>query len=122
MAGKNETKLSHLVNQSKTKYNSLCQACRLGEISWTKFHRHFYIRKKNTLKKKLDFKKKLTSAQTDDIKSHYESEEISFPLPDEKFVGKRFMCTGLAKAHKMYNLLASTTHKISASTYYEHKS
>ena len=45
-ACKNETKLSHLVNQLKTKYNSLCQACRLGEISWTKFHRHIYIRKK----------------------------------------------------------------------------
>ena len=71
--------------------------------------------------KKLDFKKKLTSAQIDDIKSHYESKEISFPLPDKKYVGKRFMHTGLAKAHKMYNLLPSTTHKISASMYYKYK-
>ena len=73
------------------------------------------------MKKKLDFKKKLTSAQIDDIKSHYESEEISFPLPDKKYVGKRFMHTGLAKAHKMYNLLPSTTGKISASTFYKYK-
>ena len=121
-ARKNGTKLSHLVNQLKTKYNSLHQACRLGEISWTKFHRHIYIRKNNTVKKRLDFKKKLTSAQIDDIKSHYESEEISFPLPDKKYFGKRFMHTGLAKAYKMYNLLPSTTCRISASTYYKYKS
>ena len=73
------------------------------------------------MKKKLDFKKKLTSAKIDDIKSHYESEEISFPLPDKKYVRKRFMHIALAKAHKMYNLLPSTTHKISASTYYKYK-
>ena len=73
------------------------------------------------MEKKLDFKKKLTSAQIDDIKSHYESEEISFPLPEKKYVGKRFMHTGLAKAHKMYNLLPSTTHKISASTFHKYK-
>ena len=73
------------------------------------------------MKKKLDFKKKLTSAQIDDIKNHYELEEISFPLSDKKYVGKRFMRTGLAKAHKMYNLLPSTTHKISASTFYKYK-
>ena len=120
-ACKNETKLSQLINKLKTKYNSIRQVCKLGEISWTKFHRHIYIRKNNTVKKKLDFKKKLTSAQIDDIKSHYESEEISFPLPDKKYVGKRFMCTGLAKAHKMYNLLPSTTHKISACTFHKYK-
>ena len=73
------------------------------------------------MKKKLYFKKKLTSAQIDDIKSHYESEEISFPLPDKKYFGKRFMHTGLAKAHKMYNLLPPTTHKISASMFYKYK-
>ena len=73
------------------------------------------------MKKKPAFKKKLTSAQIDNIKSHYESEEISFPLPDKKYVGKRCMHTGLAKAHKIYNLLPSTTHKISASTYYKYK-
>ena len=44
-AYRNETKLSHLVNQLKTKYNSLCQACRLGEISWTKFHTHLSQKK-----------------------------------------------------------------------------
>ena len=44
-AHKNETKLSQLVNQLKTKYNSLCQACKLSEISWTKFHTHLYQEK-----------------------------------------------------------------------------
>ena len=32
-ARKNETKLSQLVNKLKTKYNSLHQVCKLGEIS-----------------------------------------------------------------------------------------
>ena len=66
-------------------------------------------------------RKKLTFAKIDDIKSHYESEEISFSLPDKKYVSKRFMHIGLAKAHKKYNLLSSKTCKISASTYYKYK-
>ena len=39
-ARKDDVKLLQTVNQVKQKYNSLRQACRLAEISWTKFHRH----------------------------------------------------------------------------------
>ena len=120
-ACKNEIKLSVLVNKLKTKYNSLRQACHLGEISWMKFHRHIYISKKKTVQKKVQYKKKLSTDDIESIQNHYTSEEVSFPMPDKKFVGKRFMRSSVNKAHKMYNLLLSTTHKISVSTYYKYK-
>ena len=120
-ARKNETKLSLIVNKLKSKYNSLRQACRLGEISWTKFHRHIYINKNKKAIKKQEYKKKLSKHDIESIQNHYTSEEVSFPMPDKKYVGKRFMRSSLNKAHKMYNLLPSTTRKISASTYYKYK-
>ena len=120
-ARKNETKLSLLVNKLKSKYNSLRQACHLREISWTKFHWYIYISKKKTVPKKVEYKKKLSTDDIEAIQNHYTSEEVSFPMPDKKFVGKRFMHSSLNKAHKMYNLLPSMTHKISASTYYKYK-
>ena len=43
-ARKDDAKLLQSVNQVKQKYNSLRQACRLVDISWTKFHRHTYIK------------------------------------------------------------------------------
>ena len=61
------------------------------------------------LPKKVEYKKQLST------------EEVSFPMPDKKFVGKRFIHSSLNKAHKMYNLLPSTTCKIAASTYYKYK-
>ena len=120
-ACKNEPKLSLLVNKLKSKYSSLRQACHLGEISWMKFHRHIYIKKSNTVPKKVEYKKQLSTADIEAIQSHYTSEEISFPMPDKKLVGKRFMHCSVSKAHKMYKLLPSRTHKISASMYYKYK-
>ena len=118
---KNETKLSLLVNKLKSKYNSLRQACRLGEISWMKLYQHIYISKKKTVPKKVEYKKKLGTDDIKAIQNHYTSEEVSFPMPDKKFVGKRFMHSSLNKVHKMYNLLPSTTCKTSASIYYKYK-
>ena len=106
-ARKNETKLSLIVNKLKNKYNSLRQACHLGEISWTKFHRHIYINKNKKAIKKQEYKKKLSKHDIESIQNHYTSEEVSFLMPDKKYVGKRFMCSSLNKAHKMYNLLPS---------------
>ena len=45
-AKKSDSKLLSAVNKVKQKYNSLCQACRLADISWTTFHRHTYVKKK----------------------------------------------------------------------------
>ena len=90
-AHKNGTKLSVLVNKLNSKYNSLRQACHLGEISWTKFHRHIYISKKKTVQNKVQYKKKLSTDDIELIQNHYTSEEVAFLMPDKKFVGKRFM-------------------------------
>ena len=73
------------------------------------------------MRRKIAYNQKLTSSQIQEIHSHYNSDEISFPLPDKKYAGKRFMRTSITKSHQMYNLLASTTHKISAATYHKYK-
>ena len=57
-ARKNETKLSLIVNKLKSKYNSLRQTCHLGKISWTKFHRHIYINKKQKSNKETGIQEK----------------------------------------------------------------
>ena len=69
----------------------------------------------------MQYKKKLSTDDIELIQNHYTSEEVSFPMPDKRFVGKKFMRSSVNKTHKMYNLLPSTTHKISASTYYKYK-
>ena len=43
-ARKDNEKLLQSVNKVKQKYNSLQQACRLADISWTTFHWHTYIK------------------------------------------------------------------------------
>ena len=73
------------------------------------------------MRRKIAYNQKLTSSQIQEIQSHYNSDEISFPLPDKKYAGKRFMRTSITKSHQMYKLLASTTCKISAATYHKYK-
>ena len=55
---KDKKKLSSTVNEVKNKYNSLRQACRLADISWSKFHRFTYIklevRKKTSIHKEIE--------------------------------------------------------------------
>ena len=116
---KDESKLLSAVNEVKQKYNSLCQACKLADVSWTTFHQHTYV--KQNAKRKLDYSRKLSEAQVKDIQSHFESDDITFPLPDKKFEGKRCMRNSVQKSLKIYNLLHTTTHKISLTTYYRYK-
>ena len=116
---KDDKKLLSTVNTIKKKYNSLRQACRLADISWTELHRHTYV--KSDVQRKIEYNCKLTSSQIQDIQAHYNSDEISFPLPDKKFANKRFLRTSITKCQQMYNLLASTTCKISTATYHRYK-
>ena len=118
-AKKDDTKLLSAVNKVKQKYNSLRQASKVANISWTTFHRNTYVKKDQ--KKKLSYSRKLTDEQVRDIQAHFVSDDISFPLPEKKYQGKRFMCNSVQKFFKMYNLLHSTTHKISLATYYRYK-
>ena len=41
---KDQVKLHECVDKVKQKYNSLRQACWFADISWTKFHRHTYVK------------------------------------------------------------------------------
>ena len=118
-AKKDDTKLLSAVNKVKQKYNSLCQACKLADISWTTFHRHTYV--KPSAKRKAGYSCKLSEAQVKDIQSHFESDDISFLLPNKKYEGKRFMRNSVQKSLKMDNLLHTTTCKISLATYYQYK-
>ena len=113
---KDDKKLFAAVNTVKRKYKSLHQASKLVDIPWTTFHRQTYVKCNN--RRKLGYSRKLTEAQVNNILSHFTSDDISFPLPDKKFEGKCFMCNSVQKSLKMYNLLASTTRKISQASKY----
>ena len=107
-ARKDDVKLLQTVNKVKQKYNSLRQACLLADISWTKFHTYIKAEKKQ----KKDYICKLSQDQIESIRQHYEADDISFPLPDKKYHGKRFMRFTLKKSASMYNMCSSTTKKI----------
>ena len=64
-AKKDDTKLLSAVNKVKQKYNSLHQACKLADISWTTFHRHTHV--KPSAKRKVGYSRKLSEAQVKDI-------------------------------------------------------
>ena len=115
---KDDVKLLQSVNEVKQKYNSLHQACRLADISWTKFHRHTYIKPQA---RKKDYENKLSKVKIKLIQQHYQSDEVSFPLPDKKYHGKRFLGFNLNKCTKMYNLCHDTTRQISTATYHRYK-
>ena len=87
---KDSRKLLDTVYTVKKKYNSLRQACRLADILWSKFHRHTYINSK--VHKKLEYSRKLTAGQIEDIQAYYNHDDVSFPLPDKKYANKRFLC------------------------------
>ena len=112
-------KLLQSVNEVKQKYNSLCQACRLADISWSTFHRHTYI--KSQPKTKMNYIHKLPKAEIDSMQKHYQSDEVLFPLPDKKYYGKRFLIFNLKKCTRMYNMCHDTTRKISAATHHRYK-
>ena len=114
-AQKDDVKLLQTVNQVKQKYNSLRQACRLADMSCTKFLRHTYIKSQYTKKK--NYICKLSEAEIQLLQQHYQSADVSFPLPDKKYHGKRFLRFSLNKCARMYNLCQDTTRKISAATY-----
>ena len=68
--------------------------------------------------RKLEYSHKLSSTAIAAIQSHMESEKISFPLPDHKFAGKRFMQTSMEKALNMYNISEATKRPVSLATLY----
>ena len=57
-------------------------------------------------------------SKKNDIQEHFFSEGISFPVPDCKYAGKRFMRTSMKKSLDMYNLSEKTSRNISLATMY----
>ena len=84
--------------------------------SWTQFRR--FVSVKSVATRKLEYQRKLSTAAIQEIQNHFYSDEISFPVPDKKYVGKRFLRTNMKQCLNMYNVLESTTRKISLSTLY----
>ena len=50
--------------------------------------------------RKLEYSHKLSSSDIQQIEEHMNSEEMSFPLPDKKYVVKRFMQTSMNKMYQ----------------------
>ena len=113
---KNMPKLQEVVNEMKKEFKNLHQACQRTNCSFSKFYHFTRLTKRNIVQQ--SFEKKLSAGDIRDLSEHIQSEEISFPLPDKKCAGKRFLRCSLKKSHKMYNILASTTCKISLTTFH----
>lgn len=112
---KNVQKLRETVQSMKNKYSSLRSACHETNLMWSQFHKCTKLSKRT-----MEHKKYICKLSGKDIKSitkFFSSEEVSFPLPDKKYSGKRFMKKSLVRCCKMYNMLASTTRKICPSTF-----
>ena len=77
----------------------------IHNCSWTKFYRFTKLAKPKN--REVPYQRKLSQQQIDDIQTHMENEEVTFPLPDTKYAGKKFFKTSIGRAHKMYNVLPS---------------
>ena len=116
---KDAKKLNDTVDKMRTQYKSLRSACRQTSMQWIQFHNYTMLNKR-----KIEIHKYIRKLECEDIESigqFFESDATTFPLPDKKFAGKRFMKKSLCKSCKMYNLLAKTTRKVSESTFRKYK-
>ena len=116
---KNESKLTQTVNKIKRQYKSLRSACRSTDIQWSQFYRYTKLYKLTLHNRK--YIRKLETNDIESIRNFFRSDDSSFPLPDKKYTGKRFMKRSVWKSWNMYNLLESTTRKISLSTFRKYR-
>ena len=86
-------KINKLVSDIRCKYQSLRKASQLTPYSWTQF-RHF-MSIKSVVSKQLEYSHKSSSSDIKKIEEHMNSKEISFPLPDKKYIGKKFIWTSM---------------------------
>ena len=114
---KDATRLQETVEKMKGQFSSLWKACASINCSWTKFYQFNCLAKpkKSTHK----FVKKLSNDEIKKIQEHMKSDEVTFPLPDRKFTNIQFFRSSMIRSQCMYNMLASTTQKISIATYYK---
>ena len=115
-ARKDIHKLKQTVQDIKKKYKSLRKASTCTPYSWSQFCRFMCV--KSVAHRKLEYSHKLSPTDLQSIEDHMNSDDISFPLPDQKYAGKRFMKTSMKKCLNMYNLAEATKCQISLSTLY----
>ena len=77
----------------KNKYKSLCEVCRKTDSTLAESRRCIQIKKR--VNRKETYAHTLTTEQIRNVQEHIQSEEVSFPLPDKKYAGKRFMKTSI---------------------------
>ena len=120
---KNDLKLAQTVNRIKKHYKSLRSAWRLTDMHWSQFHRctKLYKRKQMVNEVRKKYVRKLHMDDIKSIENFFQTDDTSFPLPDKKHAGKRFLKHSVSKSCKMYNLLASTRRKIAESTFRKYK-
>ena len=118
---RNNCKLGSTVNKMKKHFTSLRSACRQTNMHWSQFHGCTNLNRIKSQKEKIPLQRKLQRSHIKSICDFYKSDDCSFPLSDKKYTGKRFMKQSLSKNCKMYNLLPTTTRKISASTFRKYK-
>lgn len=116
---KNPEKLKIAVEKLKNNFKSLREVSRLTDCSWTKLYRFTNLTKKCIRKE--SYNRKLSSLDIRKITEHMQEDGVSMPLPDKKHAGKRFFRSSVRVCHNMYNILPSTSRKISLSTYYKYK-
>ena len=119
-AQRKQMDLQCIVTKIKAHYKSLRQACRQTSMHWNEFHRATKLHADKILVRK-NFTRKLSTDDTASIEDFFNSDAASFPLPDKKYAGRRFMKSSPEKTLKMYNLLDSTTRRISLSTLRNYK-
>ena len=117
---KNASKLTHTVTKIKKHYKSLWSACRSTNMHWSQFQKHTKLSECKESSQK--YICKLGNSDIHSIWTFFHRDNVSFPLPNKKFVGKRFMKRSMARTWKMYNLLPSTTCKIAMSTFRKYRS
>ena len=116
---KNESKLTQTVNKINRQYKSLRSACRSTDIQWSQFYRYTKLYKPTLHNRK--YIRKLETNDIESISNFFRSDDSYFPLPDKKYTGKCFMKRSVGKSWNMYNLLKSTTRKISLSTFRKYR-
>ena len=86
---KDAKKLNDTVDKMRTQYKSLHSACQQTSMQWSQFHNYTTLNKR-----KIEIRKYIRKLEREDIESigqFFESDATTFPLPDKKFAGKRFM-------------------------------
>ena len=87
-ACKNKKKVAECVESIKNKYTSLHKASGNTSLSWTQFRCYCSIQSSKKNSKSMKYLRKLNTQNIESIQNHMLSEDMSFPMPDQKYAGK----------------------------------